>query len=78
LTVEKYQLEVKPLKRAMRVDRSLLDKVEGLGSKFVRRMRREAVDCPVKNRTVSFLECFTCPNFIRRFKGVVYCKGDNV
>lgn len=78
MAVEKYRLEVKPLKRSMRIDRSLLDKVEGLSAKFIRRMRREAVDCPVKNRTVSFLECFTCPNFIRRVKGVVYCKGDDV
>jgi hypothetical protein len=38
-------------------------------------MKKEAVDCPVKLKVVSFVECFTCPNFNRRVRGKVGCKG---
>jgi hypothetical protein len=38
-------------------------------------MKKEAVDCPVKAKRVSFVECFTCPNFNRRVRGKVGCAG---
>lgn len=45
------------------------------GGKQIARMRKEAVACPVLIKTVSFVQCFACPNFIRRVKGKVDCKG---
>jgi len=38
-------------------------------------MMKEAVDCPVKAKRVSFVECFTCSNFNQRIKGKVGCAG---
>lgn len=45
------------------------------GGKQIARMKKEAVDCPVLQKTVSFVQCFACPNFIRRVKGKVDCRG---
>src|SRR6059058_4116551 len=45
------------------------------GGKQIARMKKEAVACPVLNKTVSFVQCFACPNFIRRVKGRVDCRG---
>ncbi len=45
------------------------------GGKQIARMKKEGVACPVLNKTVSFVQCFACPNFIRRVKGKVDCRG---
>ncbi len=45
------------------------------GGKQIARMKKEAVDCPVLKKKVSFVQCFACPNFIRRIKGQVGCRG---
>lgn len=45
------------------------------GGKQIARMKKEAVNCPVLNKSVSFVQCFACPNFIRRIKGQVDCRG---
>jgi len=45
------------------------------GGKQIARMKKEAVDCPVLMKKVSFVQCFACPNFIRRIKGQVGCRG---
>ncbi len=45
------------------------------GGKALSRMKKEAVECPVLQKTVSFVQCFACPNFIRRVKGEVGCRG---
>ena len=45
------------------------------GGKQIARMKKEAVECPVLVKTVSFVQCFACPNFIRRVKGKVDCRG---
>ena len=50
--------------------------LKGVASgKQIARMKKEAVACPVLNKTVSFVQCFACPNFIRRVKGKVDCRG---
>ena len=46
-----------------------------VGGKQLAKMKKEAVDCPVLGRKVSFVQCFACPNFIRRVKGQVGCRG---
>jgi len=46
-----------------------------VSGKQLARMKKEAVDCPVLRKTVSFAQCFACPNFIRRVKGKVDCRG---
>ncbi|HEX4920854.1 MAG TPA: hypothetical protein VFV92_08950 [Candidatus Bathyarchaeia archaeon] len=50
--------------------------LKGVASgKQIARMKKEAVACPVLGKTVSFVQCFACSNFLRRVKGKVDCKG---
>jgi len=73
----KYLVKVHEAERALRVDKEIEESVKGaLGRKMIRKMKREYVECPLANRKVSFLECFTCISFIRRIKGVVHCSGE--
>ncbi|MEM2902611.1 MAG: hypothetical protein QXO32_07790 [Candidatus Bathyarchaeia archaeon] len=73
----RYTLEVKRVEKAVRTPSGSVDALKGVvGGKMIARMKKEAVDCPVYGRTLAFLECFTCPNFVRRLKGQVHCKGD--
>ena len=73
----RYELQVIKLQRAMKVSREYRDKLKDLyGSKVVSKFSKDAVDCPVLGKRVSFLVCMGCPNYVRRFKGYVHCKGD--
>lgn len=72
----KYVVEVSTLDRAMRVPRDIQSELKGVvGGKMLRRMKLEAVECPVRGRLTPFLICFTCKNFVRRFSGKVHCRG---
>ena len=51
-------------------------KLKGVSPKMLKRMKLEAVDCPVLNREVGFIQCYVCKNFHSRIKGQVYCKGE--
>ena len=53
-----------------------LEAVKGsVKGKMLAKMKKEAVDCPVKLKKVSFLECFTCPNFNRRVRARLDAKA---
>jgi len=72
----KYVLDIEGSEKPIRVPRSLVDELKGaVSGKMMRRMKKEAVSCPVKDKKVSFLECFGCSNFLHRLKGKVGCKG---
>ena len=51
-------------------------KLKGVSPKMLKRMKLEAVDCPVLEREVGFIQCYVCKNFHSRITGQVYCKGD--
>ena len=51
-------------------------KMKGVSPKMLKRMKLEAVDCPVLNMEIGFLQCYVCKNFFSRPMGKVYCKGD--
>jgi hypothetical protein len=51
-------------------------KIKGVSPKMLKRMKLEAVDCPVLNKEIGFLQCYVCKNFFSRPMGKVYCKGD--
>lgn len=51
-------------------------KLKGVSPKMLRRMKMEAVDCPVLNKEVGFIQCYVCKNFHSRVTGQVYCKGE--
>jgi len=73
----KYSIQIRPLEKALPVPKEFVQDLKGaVGGKLLSRMKKEALDCPVKAKTISFAECFTCQNFLRRMKGTVGCKGD--
>ena len=73
----KYIVEVIKLDKPIRVPRKYSEKFKGiLSARKIRRMKYEAVECPVMKKRVAFLECYFCPNFVRRVMGLVYCRGN--
>ena len=78
----RYEVPVEKLGEPLRVSKELAEQVkEALGSasrKVLSEMRREAVNCPVLGERVPFLQCYVCKNFVRRVRGVVYCKGEEL
>jgi len=51
-------------------------KIKGVSPKMIKRMKLEAVDCPVLKKEIGFLQCYVCKNYFSRVSGQVYCKGD--
>lgn len=51
-------------------------KLKGVSPKMLKRMKLEAVDCPVLNKEIGFIQCYVCKNFYSRITGQVYCKGE--
>ena len=51
-------------------------KLKGVSPKMLKRMKLEAVDCPVLKEEVGFVQCYVCKNFHSRISGQVYCKGE--
>jgi hypothetical protein len=51
-------------------------KVKGISPKMLKRMKLEAVDCPVLNSEIGFIQCYVCKNFHSRITGKVYCRGE--
>jgi len=49
-------------------------KLKGVSPKMLKRMKLEAVDCPVFNKELGFIQCYVCSNFQSRISGKVYCK----
>ena len=73
---DKYMVDVLEVLKAVPASKESLEAIKGaVKGKALARMKKEAVDCPVKAKRVSFVECFTCPNFNRRVKGKVGCAG---
>jgi hypothetical protein len=72
----KFKVKVERVSRAIKVSRELVSELEGASKSMVDKMRKEAVDCPVLGCKVSFIQCFLCSNFLRRVRGIVYCKGE--
>jgi hypothetical protein len=51
-------------------------KLKGVSPKMLKRMKLEAVDCPVFEKELGFIQCYVCSNFHSRIMGKVYCKGE--
>src|SRR5437870_13417018 len=72
----KYVVQVTVPEKSPTTPKQYIQDLKGVvGGKQLARMKKEAVDCPVLARTVSFAHCFACRNFIRRVKGKVGCSG---
>jgi hypothetical protein len=73
---DKYSVEVLEVPKAITAPKECLEAIkDAVKGKALAKMKKEAVDCPVKAKRVSFVECFTCPNFNRRVRGKVGCAG---
>jgi hypothetical protein len=73
---DKYIVDIFVPPKAIPSPKESLEAIKGgVKGKMLARMKKEAVDCPVKLKKVSFVECFTCPNFNARLRGKVRCKG---
>ncbi len=73
---DKYLVDIFTPPKAIPGSKESLEAIKGaVKGKMLAKMKKEAVDCPVKLKKVSFVECFTCPNFNRRVRGKVGCKG---
>jgi len=89
-TGTKYEVPIKPVEKSLKIsDRAkselkssgMMDekgklKLKGVSPKMLKRMKLEAVDCPVFKKELGFVECYVCSNFHSRISGIVYCKGD--
>ena len=73
---DKYAVDVLEVPKAIPAPKECLEAIkDAVKGKALAKMKKEAVDCPVKAKRVSFVECFTCPNFNRRVRGMVGCAG---
>jgi hypothetical protein len=73
---DKYLVDIFAPPKPIPSAKDSLEAIKGaVKGKMLARMKKEAVNCPVKLKAVSFVECFTCPNFNRRVRGKVGCKG---
>jgi hypothetical protein len=73
---DKYSVDIFSPPKAIPSPKESLEAIKGaVKGKMLAKMKKEAVDCPVKLKVVSFVECFTCPNFNRRVRGKVGCRG---
>lgn len=73
---DKYLVEIFVPPKAIPTPKEAVEALKGaVKGKMLARMKKEAVDCPVKLKKVSFVECFTCPNFNARLRGKVRCRG---
>ncbi|MEM1567677.1 MAG: hypothetical protein QXI84_04290 [Thermofilaceae archaeon] len=70
-----YEVAVKDVGKPFKVPEDAKKRLMGISPKMLSKMRREAVDCPVLGREVPFVECYICPNFVRRVRGRVHCRG---
>ena len=73
---DKYAVNIVEVPKSVPAPKESLEAIKGaVKGKALAKMKKEAVDCPVKAKRVSFIECFTCPNFNRRVRGQVGCAG---
>jgi hypothetical protein len=73
---DKYSVDIFTPPKAVKSPNESLEAIKGaVKGKMLAKMKKEAVDCPVKLKVVSFVECFTCPNYNRRVRGKVGCRG---
>lgn len=86
----KYLVKIKPVEKAPKLTEQAKDelksvgmmdekgklKLKGVSPKMLKRMKQEAVDCPVLKQEIAFVQCYVCKNFQSRVSGQVYCKGE--
>ena len=75
----KYELKVLRFEKSFRIPKEITDQLKGIMSrKKIAQLKKEGVECPVYGKVVPFLQCFVCKNFVRRVRGIVYCRGESI
>jgi len=75
----KYAIPVRTTDKRIKIPKEVKEQLKELRLySRVKKMKSDVVDCPVKGKEVPFFECFLCKNFIRRVRGVVYCRGEEL
>tara|TARA_B100000315_G_C14052830_1_gene352663 strand:+ start:73 stop:312 length:240 start_codon:yes stop_codon:yes gene_type:complete len=73
----KHTVKIYETEKPARISKEIKASLKGVVSpKQIRRMKLEEIYCPVLEKKRQFLECFVCPDHIRRFKGEVHCTGE--
>jgi len=73
----KFLVKVYPVEKPAKVSKETQQQFKGaLSGKMAARMKKEAIQCPVLGKERPFLDCFVCPNFLRRVRGEVHCLGE--
>ena len=69
------EIPVEKVDKTIRVPREIREEIKrmGLESK-IKFMRKELIECPMYKKRISPLYCLLCEYFVRRVKGIVYCK----
>ncbi len=71
------QIPVEKTEKIQRVPKEITTKLKEMGIlNRVKFMKKELVFCPMRNAKISPMYCIQCPFFLRRVKGVVYCRYD--
>lgn len=69
------QINVIKVNKTVPIPREVSEEIKQLGlERKVRFMKKEVVLCPLSQKEQSPLICITCNYFVKRVKGVVYCK----
>ena len=69
-----HEIDINISEKRIKVPKEKIQALKGsVGGKTLAKMKKDCVVCPVTLTTISFVECFTCDNFVRRIKGKVHC-----
>ncbi len=69
------QIPVKKVGKTVRIPKEIREEIKKLGiERKVKFMKRELVLCPKTEKEQSPMICMVCEYFVRRVKGVIYCK----
>lgn len=73
----KYVINIDKVDTKVPIPRSVLEELrKSIKGRLLESMKNEVVNCPIVDKTVSFLYCYgVCSNFVRRVKGKLYCRG---
>jgi len=69
------EIKIEKTDKTVRIPKALREEIKrmGLESK-IKFMKKELVYCPLHGKKISPIYCITCKYFVRRVKGVVYCR----
>lgn len=69
------KIQVEKVEKSIRIPRDVIRSLKEIGLYGkIKFMRKEVLLCPLAQSKRSPIVCLTCQYFVRRVKGLVYCK----